>query len=1044
MFSNTIKALGGACLLTLSVQAALAQAEVQRSQFSLAEGTASSVVVKSRYIIQLKGNPAASKDQSQTIPDRFAGVLKNAKYNPSSTASTIYRQKLRDQRMNVMANAGIANATYQYEHAFNGFAAELSETQLLKLKSNPDVLNVWPEELYKMDTANTPSFLGLTAPGGLHTLGNKGEDVIIGIVDSGVWPENPSLDDTDFSPISVTREDWAGTCETGTDPDFSCNNKLIGARYFNASFVQNNTLLPGEYNSPRDADGHGTHTLTTAGGNEGVAGNLFGVDTGILSGMAPRARVAAYKVCWNGSADGNSGCSTGDSVAAIDAAVADGVDVINFSISGSTTSSTDPVHIAFFNAAKGGVFSANSAGNSGPGAETVAHNVPWVTTVGASTYDGTSLINVLKVTSRDPEEAIGFAEGPITKALALTGSIEGELVIAEPLQGCFVEAVGAPLDNAAEIAGNIALIQRGTCNFTEKVERAELAGATAVIVYSDGRPITGLGGSGSYDIAGVMISTEDGEELKTSIEGGESITVNMGPDIFIEQTEVGNQMAGFSSRGPSLAIDDIIKPDITAPGVRILAGTSGSQIDNGVMGESYKYLSGTSMSSPHIAGLAALIREAHPDWSPAAMKSAMMTTARQNVTKEDTITPADPFDFGAGHVVPNSMVNPGLVYDIGINDYYAYLCGAGESNFVDADFFGGACGALQNAGWSLDPSDLNLSSIAVSELGFPQSVLRVVTNVSNSESTYTANLQTPTGVNAELLVYNFNTSAWDVTDSLTVAPGENAFYQVAFSHGPGVVLDQWQFGSLTWDDGAHSVRSPIAIKPVQPPKVVAPEQVQIVAEQSAIRTTLAVQTNYSGRFFAKGIGMDASDVRVDTVAQDPDRTFSFNEAGLGFFLIDVPVGTRITKFALRDKDMPIAGIDLDLYVYACPTFSTCAPIGTSAANGSDESVLLTNPQPLEIANGATYLVFVHGWSLAGLDTIQAPLHVWNVDESAPNNMAVRTRTLAREGRTSRVYVGMSNLQDGQDYLGGVIYTDENGEENGMTVLEVEAAFPPPL
>jgi subtilisin family serine protease len=1012
----------------------------------------------------LKGDPAASMGQSQTIPDKFAGVLNSVKnntrnsarnntrnntrnstrnstkYNPNSTASKVYRQKLRNQRVNVMSNAGIAKATYEYEHAFNGFAAQLSDTQLSKLKSNPNVLSVWPEELYKMDTANTPSFLGLTAPGGLHTNGNKGEDVIIGIVDSGVWPENPSLDDTDFMPIAVTRPDWAGECDTGTDPDFSCNNKLIGARYFNASFLQNNSLLPGEFSSPRDADGHGTHTLTTAGGNEGVEGNLFGASTGILSGMAPRARVAAYKVCWNGSDEGNSGCSSVDSVAAIDAAVADGVDVINFSISGSRTSSTDPVHIAFFNASKGGVFSANSAGNSGPDPETVAHNVPWVTTVGASTYDGTSLINVLKVTSREPQTAIEFAEGPITKALALTGSIEGELVIAEPLQGCFVDAVSAPLDNAGDIQGNIALIQRGTCAFTEKVERAELAGASAVIIYSDGRPLTGLGGNGSYDIAGVMISTEDGEELMTSVEGGEAVTVNLGPDLFIDQTEVGNQMAGFSSRGPSLAIDDIIKPDITAPGVRILAGTSGAQIDNGVMGESYKYLSGTSMSSPHIAGLAALIRETHPAWSPAAMKSAMMTSARQNVSKEDGSTPADLFDYGAGHVVPNSMVEPGLVYDISTNDYYAYLCGAGESDFVDGDFFPGACAELQNANFSLDPSDLNLASVAISELGFPQSILRVVTNVSDNDSTYIASMQTPAGVDAELRVYNLDAGEWEVTNAMTIAPGAKAYYQVGFSQGAGVVLDQWQFGSLTWDDGVHAVRTPIAIKSVLPPRVVAPAQVQSVATQSATRTTLSVQTNYSGRFYATGIGMDSSDVLTDTVEQDPDSTFAFNEAGLGFFLVDVPQGTRITKFALRDKDMPIAGIDLDLYVYACPTFSTCAPVGTSAAGGTDESVVLIDPQPLQLANDATYLVFVHGWSLAGLESVTAPLHVWNVDESAATNMAVRTRSRARDGNTNKVYVGMYKLQHDQDYLGGVIYTDENGDENGMTVLEVETDF----
>ena len=239
-----------------------------------------------------------------------------------------------------------------------------------------------------------------------------------------------------------------------------------------------------------------------------------------------------------------------------------------------------------------------------------------------------------------------------------------------------------PIQNAEEIAGNIAFISRGACAFSEKILFAQEAGAVGVVVYSTGAPIAMGGSSDGITIPGVMISLDDGVRLAPIVDAS-VVTVNFTNDgITSSSTQIGNQMANFSSRGESLATADILKPDITAPGVQILAGTSGSQIDNGTMGESYAFLSGTSMSSPHIAGMAALLIEAQPSFSPAAIKSAMMTTAYQDgVTKEDGSTAADPFDFGAGHVAPNSAADPGLVYDLTTNDYYAFLCGAGDADY---------------------------------------------------------------------------------------------------------------------------------------------------------------------------------------------------------------------------------------------------------------------------------------------------------------------------------------------------------------------------
>ncbi|MFA3792488.1 S8 family serine peptidase [Aliiglaciecola sp. SL4] len=1036
MLRKQLTVLGTGCFLAMSVHSALALSNSDRSLLTLDGSTTHNLKTTSRYIVQLKDQPAINGVKSATLPSKADGILSTAKYDANSVAAIAYRQQLVNKQKQVMSSVGVTEAVYTYEHAFNGFAAVLSEAQIAKLKSNPEVLNIWPDEVRHMDTSNTPSFIGLTAPNGLHTLGNKGEDMIIGVVDSGVWPENPSLDDEGYAPIQETRPEWPAAedaCDVGTDPLFSCNNKLIGARYFNSGFAPE-SILPGEFDSPRDADGHGTHTLTTAGGNENVTASILGVDIGTVTGMAPRARVAAYKVCWNGSAEGNSGCATTDSVAAIDAAVEDGVDVINFSISGSSTALVDPVHVAFFNAAQGGVFSSLSAGNSGPGAQTVAHNVPWVTTVAASTYDGeTALIgNTLEVSYEDLAEDLYSVHGSITAAVPETG-LSGQLVAATPALAC-----DDGLTNPEEVAGNIALIARGTCNFSIKILNAQNAGATGVVVYSDDRSPIAMGGDATgITIPGVMITNEKGLELAGLVDEV-TVSVNMTYDTISggTATEIGNQIAGFSSRGESLATADIIKPDITAPGQSILAGTSGSQIDSGTMGESYAYLSGTSMSSPHIAGLATLIREAHPTWSPAAVKSAIMTTARQNLTKEDGLTAADPFDYGAGHVDPNYAVDPGLVYDANEFDYWAFLCGQGEAAFTETTS-GYPCDAFESAGYPTDASDLNLPSIAIEQLADTQTITRYVTNVSDSDS-YVATVDAPEGVDVTVSVYDFSTETIVDSDTMSFNDDGLGIYQVTFAKKDSAVIDEWVFGDITWSDGSHEVRSPIAIKPTAPLRVIAPETVNMTTTSSVARVTLSTEIGYNGRLFVQGIGLDTADVFYSNVAQDADQEFAFNEAGLGFYFVDVPEGTRIAKFALYDEDQSIEGVDLDLYVYACPSFS-CSEVGSSLTATSDESVVLIDPEPLANLGGSDiYVVFVHGYSLSGADSVLAPLHVWTVDESGKSKLTVVASSRAIEGRSSRVYVGMYGLQSGENYVGGVIYKDENGDENALTVLDVEA------
>ncbi len=327
---------------------------------------------------------------------------KGQKIDPNSPDVVKYVSFLDSRHDQVLNGVGGGRKLYNYRYSFNGFAAELTEAQVAALVASPGVVAVEKDTLRSLDTSSTPTFLGLNAPGGLWDqlggVGSAGENIIIGIVDGGAWPESPSFSDrtglngngTQDGKLSYQQiPGWHGRCVPGEEFTASnCNQKLIGAQYFNEGWGGNagiDAQLPWEYNSPRDFGGHGTHTASTAGGNAGVPAIGPAAAFGAISGIAPRARIAAYKVCWETGTGGS--CFSTDSVAAIDQAVADGVDVINFSISGSQTNFRDAVEIAFMNAASVGIFVAASAGNSGPTTSTVAHPGPWLTTVAAGTHN---------------------------------------------------------------------------------------------------------------------------------------------------------------------------------------------------------------------------------------------------------------------------------------------------------------------------------------------------------------------------------------------------------------------------------------------------------------------------------------------------------------------------------------------------------------------------------------------------------------------------------------------------------------------------------
>lgn len=343
------------------------------------------------YIVMLKDDSLASYAGGvRGIP--ATRVADGDKLDTGTAAAERYTAYLEAAQAEVLTDVGLDRAarTYSYTTVFNGFAAELTAQQVAGLRKHPDVAYVWEDELRHADTVSTPDYLGLRGPGGVWDTefggaGNAGAGVVVGVIDTGIWPENPSFADLPGDPAPPAS--WNGVCITGNDPDpdhnISCNSKLIGARYYPQG---NNTSH--DFLSPRDMDGHGSHTAGTAAGNDDVAMSVYDTDMGTGSGVAPAAQIAAYKALWRTAAGGGSG-STAGLLAAVNDAVSDGVDVINYSVSGSSQYVVDSIELAFLNAANAGVFVAASAGNSGAtvGAGSVAHNSPWVMTVAASTHD---------------------------------------------------------------------------------------------------------------------------------------------------------------------------------------------------------------------------------------------------------------------------------------------------------------------------------------------------------------------------------------------------------------------------------------------------------------------------------------------------------------------------------------------------------------------------------------------------------------------------------------------------------------------------------
>ena len=442
--------------------------------------------------------------------------------------------------------------------------------------------------------------------------------------------------------------------------------------------------------------------------------------------------------------------------------------------------------------------------------------------------------------------------------------------------------------------------------------------------------------------------------------------------------------------------------DIIAPGQDILAAVS----PLGNSGRLFDLYSGTSMSSPHIAGIAALLKDAHPEWSPMMIKSAIMTTA-YDILDGPATDPSVMFSAGAGHVKPNAALDPGLVFDSNWNDWLSALCAAGALS--------SACKTRYYCAASASPAtacsrvgDYNAPSIASGALPGTETFVRTVNNVGSATATYIATVSGLAGMTATISPASF-----------TVAKGAKATFSVTITR-VDAPLSEYVGGHLTLSDGTHSVRVPIVVRPVA---LAAPTEVSSAGEDVSYNVVFG----YSGPFAASPAGLVPAAVTPDTVSQDPDQIFDgpFDQPGVVAIPVTLPAGTTYARFQLYDSDVA-AGSDLDLYVYQGGSL-----VGSSGGGTAAEQVNFAFNSPT--GGDMQYTAYIHGWGVTG--TTPFKLHVWAVGTTSVDNMAVSAPGSATLGSSGTVSLSFSGLAAATRYLGYVAYSGLSGLPRTLVSVE---------
>ncbi|KAH9752723.1 CO(2)-response secreted protease [Citrus sinensis] len=703
---------------------------------------------------------------------------------------------------------------HHYKHSFKGFSAMLTEKEASVLSGHEKIVSVFPDPILKLHTTRSWDFLEAeaeakapTSTWSSHKYHNISSDVIIGIIDTGIWPESPSFKDRGMSEIPSK---WKGVCMDSHDfKKSNCNRKLIGARFYSIPLTSNNhnttrTTLAG---SPRDSVGHGTHTASTAAGAHVANASYFGLARGTARGGSPSSRIASYKAC------SEDGCSGSAILQAMDDAIADGVDIISISIGMSSLFQSDylndPIAIGAFHAEQMGVMVICSAGNDGPDPSTVVNTAPWIFTVGASSID------------RDFQSTVLLGNGKTIKGSAISLSNLSSSMTYPIAFGKDIAAKFTPVSEARtcrpgsldpkKVAGKIIVCVDDDPTVPRKIKKlvAEDADAKGLILIDEDYEKHVPFDSGIFPFS--EVGSVAGFQIIHYINSTKNPTATILPTVDVPGYKPAPVVAYFSSRGPGELTENILKPDVTAPGVAILAAivpkANAGSFPIGKKPAGYAITSGTSMACPHVTGAAAFIRSVHRRWSSSIIKSALMTTATVydntgKPLKNNAGSTASPHETGVGEISPLKALNPGLVFETTTKDYLRFLCyfGYSEKNIRSMSKYTNF-NCPRN---SIDNliSNINYPSISISKLDrhrAAETVKRTVTNVGLQNVTYISRVNAPSGLIVKVLPQKLVFAEGVKRMSFSVS-----FYGKEAAGG-------YNFGSVTWSDNRHSVQMMFAV-----------------------------------------------------------------------------------------------------------------------------------------------------------------------------------------------------------------------------------------
>lgn len=971
------------------------------------------------YIVQLTDAPVA------TYAGGIAGlsatkVAKGKQLNAQSSKVQKYSKYLLGEQTSLTNKLNI-DPLYNYSIALNGFSATLTPTQAARLAKSSSVASVTPSRtLHTTAVEKSIDYLGVTTPytgtwAQLGGDGNLGDGVVVGDLDTGIAPENLSfagdeLGTTDGdepylssdSTITFHKSDGTDfTSDVVTGEQFDADDystKIIASRYFVDGFGVDyigNATDDHEYLSGRDGSGHGSHTASTAAGNAGVPATVNDIDYGTISGVAPEAKIASYKVCWTGNVpdtEDDDSCAEADIVAAIDAAVTDGVDVLNFSIGGSAAQTTfSPSDEAFLNASAAGIFVSAAAGNSGLGDQaddsTLDNAAPWETTVAATTIP--EPVGTLEL-GEDGDQFAGPAVAgtdPLTAPLVNGGNYPADGATEEAAATCDTGSL------SDDVAGKIVVCDRGNEVLVNKSAEVKRAGGVGMVLLNvAGGATTVL--TISHSVPSIHLPVANAAAVHAYAETEADATIYPDDETGSYPDVPTPQVTDFSSHGPVLAAgSDVLKPDIAAPGQFILAAVANAEGEEG----NYDFYNGTSMATPHITGLAALYLSKNALATPAEIKSALMTTA------ENTVTPTgadytSPFGQGAGQVQPVDFLDPGLVYLADETDWKSYLVGTGQASFAGVS--------------GIDPSDLNQASIAIGDLTKTQSVSRDVTAL--EAGTYTAAISVP-GITATVS-----------PSTLTLAEGETGHFTVTFKQD-SADYDAWTTGFLTWSaTGVNAVRSPVAIHPTS---VLVPESIEGIGTSGSQKVSIVggltddLPITFDG--LAKGeIAPNETDPSL------PYTGIGLKANGSAEYLHEVPAGATYARFDLTPvKTDAVTDLDLEVY-YAETEAGPYDLVGVSATGSASESVVITDPDPgFYVTVDYFYATPDAGVAYNDIAYIMSPDTSVDGLSATPSTVAVTT------GKQSSFTLAWDDLDPHAQYLGVVHY----GEYTPSTFVTIIAS-----